>query len=374
MVGMVELIIGGILDLIAKDLHISISQAGNLITIFSLILALTSPILLFFTAGIERKKLIIVFLFIFLVGNIITVMSPNYTVLFIGRIISAGSAALLIVLCLISAPYMVEPQYRGRAIGIVSMGTSASLVLGIPIGIILGQTFGWRAPLIFITILTILSILGVFRFMNRIEPRPAAPLHKQLDVLKDKKILFAHGTTFLYMSGHTLLYAYFTPYIVHSIGLKGVGLSIIYLVFGISAVSGGAIGGKMADVYGTKRTILSSLMIFSVVLLSISYSARVIALFLTAVILWGILSWAISPAMQSYLIETSPETSDIQQSLSNSALHLGIAFGSFAGGIVINKATVAANPYAAAVLIILSFITAMLSMHELPHQVLYKEK
>ncbi len=159
-VGMVELIIGGILDLIATDLQVSLGKAGFLITIFSLIFAIAGPVLLIATANIERKRLTLFSLYIFLVGNIITILSSSYGIVFLGRIISSASGALLIVLCLVMAPRLVEPKYRGRAIGLVSMGVSASLVLGVPLGMILGNTLGWKAPFILVSLLTLLSIIG----------------------------------------------------------------------------------------------------------------------------------------------------------------------------------------------------------------------
>ena len=127
-VGMVELIIGGILDLVATDLGVSLGQAGLLITIFSVTFAISAPILSVLTAKIERKRLTLVTLFVFLVGNLVAVVSPSYSVLFISRMISAASSSLLIVLCVVMAANIVELQYRGRAIGIVNMGVSGSLV------------------------------------------------------------------------------------------------------------------------------------------------------------------------------------------------------------------------------------------------------
>src|SRR5699024_5704457 len=184
-VGRVELIIGGILYLIAEDLNVSEGKVGLFITVFSFIFAIFSPVLLVLTAGIERKKLTLISLSVFLLGNLVTVFSPTYSVLFIGRIISALSGALLIILCLVMAPTIVEPKYRGRAIGIVSMGVSGSLVLGIPIGLILGNAFGWRAPFVMITGLTILSMIGVYFWMSRVEPKPPRPLKILVTALKD---------------------------------------------------------------------------------------------------------------------------------------------------------------------------------------------
>ncbi|WP_138419383.1 MFS transporter [Aquibacillus sediminis] len=361
-IGMVELIISGILDLIAEDLGVSLAKAGYLITVFAFIFAVASPVLLIATAKIERKRLTIVSLFIFLFGNIVTVFSPNYTILFIGRIITATSGALLIILCLVLAPTIVEPKYRARAIGIVSMGVSGSLVLGIPIGLTIGNAFGWRGPFVMITVLTAISIIGIFFMMDKVEPKPQVPLREQLATLKNKKIVFAQLTTFLYMAGHTALYAYLKPFLQETTGLEGTWVSIIYFVFGIAAVSGGGIGGTLADLFGSKRTILISIIIFTVVMFAIPYTTTYLVIFLTMVVIWGMLSWAISPAMQSYLIETAPKTSDIQQSLNNSSLHFGVAIGSLIGGVVIEQTSVEQTTVIGGILILASLVTSLISM------------
>jgi MFS transporter, DHA1 family, purine base/nucleoside efflux pump len=361
-IGMVELIISGILDLIAEDLHITLGQAGHLITIFSLIFAVASPILLLMTAKIERKKLTLISLFIFLIGNIVTVFSANYSILFTGRIITATSGALLIILCLVMAPSLVEAKYRGRAIGIVSMGVSGSLVLGVPLGLFLGNLYGWRAPFVLITVLTVLSIIGVYYLMDKVDPKPAVPLRRQIATLKSQKVSFAHATTFLYMTGHTVLYAYLKPYIQSTTGLEDSWIGVVYFLFGIAAVCGGGIGGTMADILGAKRTIIIAIIGLGLILLTIPFTTPILALFLIGLMIWGMLSWLISPAMQSYLIETSPETSDIQQSLSNSSLHFGIAFGAMVGGVVIERASIILTPTIGGLFIVLSLLTAGLSI------------
>src|SRR5699024_4738436 len=132
--------------------------------------------------------------------------------LFIGRIISAVSSSILIILCVVLAANIVEPKYRGRAIGIVSMGVSASLVLGVPIGLSLGNLFGWRAPFLMIVILTVISMVGVYFFMERVAPRPVSTIKEQFLSLKDQKVFFAHLTIFLMLTGHAVLYAYLTPF------------------------------------------------------------------------------------------------------------------------------------------------------------------
>ncbi|GAB6259218.1 MULTISPECIES: MFS transporter [Peribacillus] len=367
-VGMVELIIGGLLDIVANDLDVSLGQAGFLMTVFSLAFALAAPILLSVTQRVERKRLTLITLVIFLLGNVIAILSPYYSILLFGRIIAASSGSLLIALCLTMVPNIVTEQYRARAIGIVFMGVSASLVLGVPIGLMLGNAFGWRAPFIMISILTLVSMAGVFFFLERMAPKPSIPIRRQLRTLKNRKILFAQATSFVMLTGHLTLYGYLTPFLKMKLGLDGTWVSIVYLIFGIAAVVGGGIGGFLADRFGSKRTIISVIIFFAVSMLSIPYTTFSLPLFLILMVIWSMLSWAITPAMQSYLIELSPETSDIQQTLNNSAVHVGIAFGSFIGGIVIEQTSVEFNPTVGGVLVLISLGTAALSVMSYGHQ------
>jgi MFS transporter, DHA1 family, purine base/nucleoside efflux pump len=242
------------------------------------------------------------------------------------------------------------------------MGISASLVLGVPIGLMLGNSFGWRAPFILITILTVLSIIGVYFFMDRIAPKPSIPIKEQLRTLKNHKVLFAQLTSFLFLAGHLTLYGYLTPFLKTTLGLNGTWVSIVYLIFGVAAVAGGGVGGILADKFGTKPTILSVIVFFALSIFAIPYTTFTLPVFLVVMVIWSMLSWAITPAMQSYLIESSPESSDIQQSLNNSALHFGIAFGSLIGGIVIEKSSVELNPTVGGLFILLAFGTAVFSM------------
>jgi MFS transporter, DHA1 family, purine base/nucleoside efflux pump len=362
-VGMIELIIGGILDLVATDLGVSLGQAGLLITIFSVTFAISAPILSVLTAKIERKRLTLVTLFVFLFGNIVAVFSPTYSILFLSRMISAASSSLLIVLCVVMAANIVEPKYRGRAIGIVNMGVSGSLVLGIPVGLMLGNTFGWRAPFIFISGLTVLSITGIYFFMGRVaSTSQEVALKKQLAALKNRKILFAQLTTVILLAGHTTLYAYLTPFVKTTMGLEGTWVSAIYFIFGLAALSGGVVGGTLADWLGPKPTILATITIFGFAIFSIPYTTFALPAFLIVLAIWGMMSWAVTPPMQSYLMKTSPETSDIQISLNNSAVHLGIAFGSFVGGIVTELASVEQNATVGGLFAIVALGTGLVSM------------
>lgn len=373
-VGTVELIIGGTLDLVANDLNVSISAAGQLITVFSVVFALAGPVLLAATGKIERKKLYILSLCIFLVGNIISAMSPNYTALLVARMISAASGSLIIALSVTLASSVVAPQFRARAIGVIFMGISGSLVLGVPIGLVLGNAYGWRAPFILIAALTVVAIVGIALFLTKIPPTTVLSVREQLATLKDKKIVSAQLTSFLFLTGHLTLYAYLTPFLKEVLHIEASWISVFYFVFGIAAVIGGGFGGWLADKWGSAKSIISIIIAFGIALFTLPMVTFSLPLFIVIMTIWSMLSWAISPVQQNYLIEIAPETAGIQQGLNNSALHLGIAFGSTIGGVVIEQSSVVYNASVGGLFVILALACAVFSVTRKQNKVVNKKE
>lgn len=157
------------------------------------------------------------------------------------------------------------------------------------------------------------------------------PLKTQIKSLANLKIASAHLTTLFMLAGHYMLYAYFTPFLVEAFNLNSSWVSICYLVFGLASVSGNAFGGWLSDKIGTGKSIVLIIATFAIVLFVIPYTIVAFPLFLIVTVLWGALSWSLTPPLQNYLIQTDPETSDIQQSLNTAALQIGISIGSAVG-------------------------------------------
>ncbi|MGG4044581.1 MFS transporter [Paenibacillus favisporus] len=360
--GMVELIVGGMLDLVSTDLHISVSTAGQLITLYSVVFAVSGPVLLAAASRVERKLLYQCALLVFIAGNVLSVVSPNFTMMVIARIMSAASAALITVLSITMASQMAEPAYRARAIGVIFMGVSGSLVLGVPVGMMLGNAFGWRAPFVMISILAVISFIAVQIFITKTPPSETVPLRKQLASLKNGKIIFGQLITILMLTGHLTLYAYLTPFLQETLHLSPSMLSLFYFIFGIAAVLGGGAGGWVTDRFGPEKSILTIVSVFAVAMVLMPVSTVSVYVCLIVMIVWSMLSWSISPSMQSYLIKAAPESPDIQQSLNSSASHIGIALGSAIGGMVIEGSSVYYNAWVGVIFVLLALGSAVLSI------------
>jgi len=359
-VGTVELILGGILDLIATDLHLSLAKAGYLISIFSLVYALSAPILLNMTARFERKKVYMCTLFVFLISNLISAFSTSFYMLMAGRALGAATGSLIFVLSLTLAARIVEPQYKGRAVGTITMGGSASLILGVPLGIFVGNLAGWREVFMLIAILTAVVMVAIWIAMDRVQPIPAVSLKKQLTALWNPKMLAIHATTLLVLAGHLTLYAYFTPFLQETLGASATMVTFIYMMFGIAAVAGGGIGGMLSDRLHPAKAIIIVLIPFIVSMAVIPFSVQLpLIAFLLLLSIWSALSWTVTPVQNSLIIKTSPETAETLISTNSGIAHAGIALGTYIGGMVIDHSSILNTGWVGSVLILLGLISAI---------------
>lgn len=372
-VGLVELIVGGILPTIAKDLDISIGTAGQLITVYALVYAVSGPVLLVLTSKLERKKVFLVSLLIFIAGNIMTYFSPNFTYIMIARVITSMSTALIVVLSLTIATKVVKPSQQARAVGLVYMGISSSLVLGVPLGILISDAFGWRVIFLCIAVLAVGSLILIALFLENIPGTEAIPLKAQLKAVASLKMSSAQLATMFLLAGHYTVYAYFTPYLESNLQLNSTWVSIAYLVFGIAAISGGAVGGMLSDKIGAKKSVLLVIVSFVVSLFVLPFTTFSIVLFTPIMIIWAMLSWAITPPQQSYLIQSDPNTADIQQSFNNSAIQVGISLGSAIGGIAMAQGGSVSNlPWIGSAVAIIALFCAIISFSR-PSVIVKKE-
>ncbi|PAF32810.1 MFS transporter [Paenibacillus sp. 7516] len=359
-VGTVELILGGILDLIAADLHLTLAKAGYLISIFSLVYAISAPILLNVTARFERKKVYMYTLLIFLVSNLISAFSANFYMLMAGRALGAATGSLIFVLSLTLAARIVEPQYKGRAVGIITMGGSASLILGVPLGIFVGNLAGWREVFIFIAILTAIVMVAIGLVMQRVQPVPVVSLKRQFAALWNPRMLAIHATTLLVLAGHLTLYAYFTPFLQETIGASSTMVTFIYMMFGIAAVAGGGLGGVLSDRLHPAKAIVIVLIPFIVSMAVIPFSVGLpLIAFLILLSIWSALSWTVTPVQNSLIIKTSPEAAESLISTNSGIAHAGIALGTYVGGMVIDHSTILYNGWVGSILILLGLASAI---------------
>ncbi|MBF3165849.1 MFS transporter, partial [Pseudomonas aeruginosa] len=157
-VGTVELVVAGVLDELAASFAVSQGRAGLLMSLYALVYALLGPLLVYLSAGIERRRLLAGALLAFIGANLASAAAPSFALLLASRLLVAASASVIVVVAITLAVAIVAPERRGRAIGLVFAGIVASLVLGVPLGTLIGEFWGWRS---LVLLLAGVALLGL---------------------------------------------------------------------------------------------------------------------------------------------------------------------------------------------------------------------
>jgi DHA1 family putative efflux transporter-like MFS transporter len=357
LVGTSQYIISGILDKMADALGVSIGAAGQLITVFSLAYAIGTPILMVLTSKMERRKLLIYTLFVFIVGNLLSVIVPGYGLFMIARIIMALSTGVAVVTVLSIAAKIAPANKKASSIATVVMGFTASLIIGVPIGRFITSTYGWKFVFIGIALLVLIVIFIVINTIPKMNGDASIPLTRQIAMFKKPKIALALSITFFLMTGYAIIFTYLSPFLVNTVGMSDHLLSITFLVLGVASLFGSKLGGLRADKKGVIFTLKRGLLVnvTSLVVLSfISHSNIAVFIILTV---WSFAAWSSGATQQYNLATISPESSDVLLGLNQSMMQLGFAFGAGLGGVIVGQISLSSITWFSALSVVLASIT-----------------
>ncbi|QKN79431.1 MFS transporter [Bacillus pumilus] len=360
LIGTIEYIITGIIQMVADDLHVTTSAAGLLVTSLALSAAIGAPIVIALTINMDRRKILSWMLIIFILSNFITSVSHSFEMVMMTRILQGISGGTAIVVAMAVATRLVEREKRGTAIGIILMGLSSSLVLGVPIGTFLSSMIGWKALFATIGLITLIPLIVVYRRIPSMKEQEPVTLGMQLSILKDKRILLAVAVTLFYVGGYSTLFTYLTPFLQASANLSITEISGILLLAGICSFLGSSLGGIAADKKGPIFTIFSGIILQIIMLMLLAFVTGNLVVMVAVIMIWMIATWSTSPAQQLYLVTLVPKSPDIALSVNTSFIQFGFALGSGVGGIVLSETSILNLSWISAGTVFLSLLMTIL--------------
>jgi DHA1 family inner membrane transport protein len=335
-IGTAELVVVGILNLIAKDTSVSVSSAGQLVTAYALGIAIGAPLLTVLTGRFGRRLVLRMSLVAFVAGNALAVGATSFHVLLLARVITGSIHGLFIGVASVIAAGLVATEHRGRAISMVFGGIAVSTVVGVPVGTLIGQTLGWRAAFAAVFILAVVALVASLLFIPPVGGRSSGKLRAQAHAAFAPGVLGMLGTGLLLMGAQFTAFTYLAQFLSQVTDVSGGLVSVFLLVFGLAAAAGTFLGGWAAD-----RSATTTLLVANVVLLGalgalyLVGAAPVLVLFALAA--WGFAGFAIIPALQLRVINLAGTGGDLASTLGASAVNAGIAAGSLIGGFVLAR-------------------------------------
>ncbi|MFA3776649.1 MFS transporter [Bacillus safensis] len=360
LIGTIEYIITGIIQMVADDLQVTTSAAGLLVTSLALSAAIGAPIVIALTINIDRRKILSWMLIIFTLSNIVTSVSHSFEMVLMTRVLQGISGGTAIVVAMAVATRLVEREKRGTAIGIILMGLSSSLVLGVPIGTFLSSMMGWKALFAAIGLITLIPLIVVYRRIPSMKEQEPVTLGMQLSILKDKRILLAVAVTLFYVGGYSTLFTYLTPFLQESANLSITEISVILLLAGICSFLGSSLGGIAADKKGPIFTIFSGIILQIIMLTLLAFVTGNLVVMVAVIMIWMIATWSTSPAQQLYLVTLVPKSPDIALSVNTSFIQFGFALGSGLGGIVLSRTSILNLSWISAGTVLLALLMTIL--------------
>lgn len=331
--GLAEFVIAGIIPYLADYFQVTTDQAGLLVTVFAFIFAIAGPILMMVTSAIKRRTLLIGFNILFIIGNLLSVMSTTYSMIMLSRIVLAISVSMLVGLAFSLCVKVVRQPFQPRAIGIVLMALSSAMVLGSPIGIFLSSLYSWKMVFMGIAVLSVVTLLITVKYFPSDLEVEKLSLKDDLKGLLRKDLIAAHCYTFLFFTGQSVFYIYFSPYLLHE-KVSATVISLLFIVFGVCGTLGSGLGGLLTEKWGGRRALVVLSMLYAVVMAGYLVSSSVGWLFINTALL-GLVGWSINAPTQSYLIERSEKYASINQTVSTSSVQFGISFGALLGGMIL---------------------------------------
>lgn len=339
-IGTEGFMIAGLLPTLAHDLGVGLAAAGHLVSAFSLAYAIGAPIMAVLTATLERRRLLAIAMGGFTFANLLAALAPGYTELLAARLLLALSAASFMPAASGYAAALGGSERRGRALSMVTNGLTLAIIGGVPLGVLVGEGFGWRTTFLVVAGLAALSLLGILAGLPRQPAGTTASLGERLALAKRRDMLAVLATSVLTVASTFTIYTYLGVFLADLASIGPQGLPLVLLGFGLASAVGARLAGSAADRWGARPTVIlcGGLALLAYLILSLG-SALVPTLaklvLLPAIRLWGLASWGLMTAQQARLVALAPALAPVSLSLNSSAIYLGSATGAAAGALVV---------------------------------------
>jgi predicted MFS family arabinose efflux permease len=346
----------GLLPMLAADLQVSATRAGQLVLLFALSYAIGSPLMAALCARFGRRPLLVASLAAFAVITLAASMAQGFVQLALARVALGLVAGVFLPTASAVAASMVSTALRGRALAIVTGGGTVAVALGVPLGAWIAGWGGWRTAYLLVAAVAALAAWGVAVGLPRgLASAPAtATRAPSFSVTREPGVLPALLTTVLWTTGGFSFYTYIASFLSGTLGFGAQGVSAVFCAIGVAAAIGTATGGWATDRFGADRVAQGFALMLVMILAGLSLSAQMLphGLALPLIVglsaLWGFAGWGFGPAQAVRLIRLAPDRAPMTLSLNASAIYLGIAAGSALGGMVIDLIGVSAVGWAGA--------------------------
>ena len=328
-----EFIPVALLSDIGQSFGLPVSQVGLMITVYAWVVTLMSLPFMLLTANIERKKLLMGVFAVFIAGHVLSVCAWNFEILLLSRTVIALSHALFWALTAALVMRVAPKGKRQQALGWLSLGTSMAMILGLPLGRMIGQALGWRTTFGLIALMAFGLMVLMYRLLPTLESRNSGSLKSVPVLLKRPLLLGLYFLTMTAVTAHFAVYSYIEPFVLHIAHMGGGTATMLLLVFGVSGMAASWLFGRFHPKYPQPFLMTALAFLTASLLLLLPLSGNQTALF-GLVFVWGVAIACLGLAMNMRVLQLAPDATDVATSMFSAIFNIGIGGGALLGGLV----------------------------------------
>jgi len=363
-IGTTEFVIMGLLPDVASDLGVSIPGAGWLVTGYALGVAIGAPFMALATARLPRKAALVALMGVFIIGNLLCALATDYNVLMFARVITALCHGAFFGIGSVVAANLVPANRRASAVALMFTGLTLANVLGVPLGTALGQVYGWRSTFWAVTVIGVIALIGLIRFLPIKRDEEKLDMRAELAALKGAGIWLSLSMTVLFSASMFALFTYVAPLLGDVTGVSPRGVTWTLLLIGLGLTLGNILGGKLAD-RRLAATLMGVFAAMAVISTALSWTSTALIPAEITLFLWATAAFAAVPALQVNVVSFGKAAPNLVSTLNIGAFNLGNALGAWVGGTVIDQGLgLTRVPLAAAALAVLALIVTLITFSQ----------
>lgn len=324
----------GILPSLAEHFDVSISKAGWLVSLFALVIAVSGPTMPILFSSIDRKKVMLLVLGVFVLGSIVSIFITNFTVALIARIIPAFFHPIYCSLAFSVAADSVSKEEAPKAVSKVFVGVSAGMVVGVPIASFIASAVSLQMALAFFSLVNAITFLATWIYVPSMPVKEKLSYGTQISVLK-KLITWQSIVAVIFLNSAVFgVYSYLAEYLKTETNMSSNVITITLMVFGGANIIGNIVAGKLLTKNAQKTIISFPIALGAIYLLIFLFGHFSISMAVITLI-WGILAGVGGNINQYWIMSAAPESPDFANGLFISSCNVGTTIGTALGGMFI---------------------------------------
>lgn len=332
-IGITEFVMMGLLPDIAKDLNVTIPQAGYLISAYALGVVIGAPLLVMAAGKFPPKKILIALMIMFTAFNALSAFAPNFSLLFISRLLSGLPHGAFFGVGSVVASRIAEKGKAAQAVSMMFAGLTIANVLGVPLGTFIGHNFSWRFSFAVVAIVGIITLISLKQWLPALPANKNRDLKAELGFFKKQEawliiIMISIGT-----GGLFTWYSYIAPLMTDVAGFSANSVTYIIMLAGLGMLCGNFIGGYLADKFSPAKASVALLLTMVITLIIVHYTSFNPILALIMTFITGAVSFALAAPIQMLMITSAKGSEMLAASASQASFNIGNALGAFFGGL-----------------------------------------